>query len=121
MAIPVINRNKQTRIKTKETKIKIINQKKRMEEKIKIQAQLHDSAGSLISVECLTWFDVKADKFSVLVLAAVVVVIVVLGDWCKKVVGLEVDEDCVGVVRPQPSLKENGAGSVERIRMRKEK
>lgn len=42
-----------------------------------------------------------------------VVVIVVLGDWCRKVVGLEVDEDCDGVVKPQPNLKENGAGSVE--------
>lgn len=42
-----------------------------------------------------------------------VVVIVVLGDWCRNVVGLDVVEDCVGVVKPQPNLKENGAGSVE--------
>lgn len=53
-------------------------------------------------------------------MAAVVVVIVVLGDWCRKVVGLEVDEDCDGVVKPQPNLKENGAGSVENSKMRKD-
>lgn len=55
---------------------------------------------------------VNADRFSVLALAAVVVVIVVLGDWCRNVVGLEFDEDCVGVDKPQPNLNENGAGSV---------
>lgn len=47
------------------------------------------------------------------------VVIVVLGDWCRKVVGLEVDEDCDGVVKPQPNLKENGAGSIENSMQRK--
>lgn len=73
---------------------------------------LHVSAGSLKSVECLTWFGVNAVRFSVLVLVAVVVV---LGDWCKKAVGLDVEDDWDGVVKPQPNLKENGAGSVPTV------
>lgn len=66
---------------------------------------LHVSAGSRISVECLPWFvGVMVDKFSVLVLAAVVV----MDDWWRNDDGLDVDWG----VSPQPILNENGAGSM---------
>lgn len=29
--------------------------------------------------------------------------------------GLDVDDDCDGVVKPQPNLNENGAGSIQSI------